>query len=130
MDSMGVVGGLYLLCLVSPLLFWVSDRWRARRAASRCLTPVPGAAQGISRDRPALESLVADLQRLEQQYQRIDADNPPAKMQRLTAVSLAYDDVLGECCSALGLPPPTERPLSSGQRLLTESELALRGLTW
>lgn len=134
MDTLVLVGGLCLFCCLSPVLFWGFDRLRAQRAMRRHAwrrgAPASDLSARLTRDRPSLETLVADLQRLELQYQRINATNPPAKMQRLRAVSLAYDDVLGECCSALGLPPPLERPLSAAQRLITESELALRGLTW
>lgn len=129
MDTLGFVGGLWTLCLLSPLLFWGFDRMQAR-ARRRRLRPTRQVRPSIGRDPPEVQVLLVDLARLETQFRRIDADNPPAKMHRLHAVNLAYDDVLCECCVAVGLPPPVERPLSGQQRLVTESELALRGLTW
>ncbi|MBA2694678.1 MAG: hypothetical protein H0U62_02240, partial [Actinobacteria bacterium] len=80
--------------------------------------------------RPSLERLVADLRRLEADLRRIESSDLPAKMQRLQAVSLAYDDVLCECCLALGLPEPAQRPFRGVDRLHAELELARHGLTW
>lgn len=85
---------------------------------------------GMPRDQPSLQRLVADLQRLEQEYRRLERSDAPAKVQRMRAVSLAYDDVLGESCIALDLPLPTERPLSAFNRLEAEMELARHGLMW
>jgi hypothetical protein len=121
---------LWGLCLFSPLILWGADKvWEGRKArryaqAVRCRPP------GLPRDRPSLEQLVADLRRLEEEYRKVEGSNPPAKVQRLRAISMAYDDVLCECCLALGLPPPEERPLSGVDRLQAECELARHGLTW
>jgi len=84
----------------------------------------------LTRDQPSLERLVADLSRLERDFRRIEATNPPHKMQRLQMVSLAYDDVLCECCRTLGLPEPSTRPLHPVDRIQTQCELARHGLTW
>jgi len=84
----------------------------------------------LTRDQPSLERLVGDLARLERDFRRIEATNPPHKMQRLQMVSLAYDDVLCECCRTLGLPEPTTRPLAPVDRIQTQCELARHGLTW
>lgn len=84
----------------------------------------------LTRDQPSLERLVADLARLERDFRRIEGSNPPHKMQRLQMVSLAYDDVLCECCRTLGLPEPTTRPLGPVDRIQTQCELARHGLTW
>ncbi len=120
----------YFSCLFSPALFWGADRLRRRRSARRRAAPSRSAAPGLPRPSPSLETLVADLHRLERTFREIEAGDAPAKWQRLRAVSLAYDDVLAECCLALGLPVAQERPLSALQRLYAESELAMAGLTW
>jgi hypothetical protein len=77
-----------------------------------------------------LGRLVDDLRRLETEYVRIERSDLPARAARLRAVALAYDDTLRACCRALGLPDPSERPLSGLARLQTEAELAQRGLVW
>ncbi len=106
-------------------LSWLSSYDRKGPAA----LAAPG-LPGLPRDHPSLQRLVADLQRLEDEYSRIERSDLPAKVHRLQAVSLAYDDVLCECCGALGLPPPTERPMRSIDRLEAQVELARHGLTW
>lgn len=122
------------LCLLSPVIYWflrrAGRRWHQRRLELRRWVVTPGPPPRLSRDRPSLERLVADLQRLEEDFRRIERSNPPAKMVRLQAVSLAYDDVLCECCLALGLPEPGERPFRGVDRLQAECELARHGLTW
>lgn len=122
------------LCLLSPVIYWGLRRG-GRRLRVRCRTrrrwvADPGPPPRLTRDRPPLERLVADLHRLEEDFRRIERTNPPAKMLRLQAVSLAYDDVLCECCLALGLPEPADRPLRGVDRLQAECELARHGLTW
>jgi hypothetical protein len=121
---------LWVLCVLSPLIFWCAERaGRALRARRRAKV-AHGTAPGLPRDRPSLEVLVADLRRLELSYRDVESSNPPAKAARLRAISLAYDDVLCESCLALGLPPPPTRPLSGVDRLEAECELARHGLTW
>jgi hypothetical protein len=77
-----------------------------------------------------LQRLVDDLRRLEHEYIRVERSDSPAKAARLRALNLAYDDTLRECCLALGLPEPGERPLSGLVRLQTEAELVQHGLMW
>jgi len=77
-----------------------------------------------------LHRLVDDLRRIEHEYIRVERSNSPAKAARLRALNLAYDDTLRECCLALGLPEPGERPLSGLVRLQTEAELVQHGLMW
>ena len=96
-----------------------------RRLVKRSSPQRPAAPVG--RD---LLRLVDDLHRLEHEYSRIERSDSPAKAARLRAVNLAYDDTLRECCLALGLPEPGERPLSGLVRLQTEAELAQHGLVW
>ena len=98
---------------------WIG-RWFANWAQSHQPPPTP----------PDLKRLVNDLHRLEAEYVRIESSDTPAKAARLRAVSLAYDDTLRDCCQALGLPQPTERPLTGLARLETEAELAQHGLVW
>ncbi|MCE0485282.1 hypothetical protein [Ornithinimicrobium sediminis] len=132
MDPLLTIWGL---CLLSPVIMWGGDKvMQARRSRRPTRAARPGdSAQrvpGLPRERPSLERLVADLHRLEREYRRVECSEPPAKAQRLRAISLAYDDVLCECCLALGLPPPPQRPLSGVDRIQAECELARHGLTW
>ena len=78
----------------------------------------------------SLERLVADLRRLEQEYQRIESSNELGRASRLRAVGMAYDDTLRACCRAVGLEAPERSPLSSSHRLQTEAALAQAGVTW
>jgi hypothetical protein len=127
---------VWLICPAVPIA-WVMFRrtWRwsvARRAAppARRAHRMTAGLPMLTRDQPTLERLVADLSRLERDFRRIEGSNPPHKMQRLQMVSLAYDDVLCECCRTLGLPEPTTRPLGPVDRIQTQCELARHGLTW
>ncbi len=61
-----------------------------------------------------IERLVADLRRLECDYCR----------------SLAYDDTLCACCSALEIPWSGRPPFDEVHRLDMEASLAKRGVTW
>jgi hypothetical protein len=97
------------------------ERFTSGRPVRR-RTPVPV--------EPSLERLVADLRRLEGDYRRIEASDLPGRAARLRTVTLAYDDILRACCTALDLPQPDRPPLSPLVRLQTEAALAQRGLTW
>jgi hypothetical protein len=103
--------------LVVRLMRWWTNLAERRRDA---VTP----------DRPSLQRLVEDLRRIEKEYLRVERSNLPARAARLRALNLAYDDTLRACCHELGLPEPSERPLSGVVRLQTEAELAQRGLVW
>ena len=96
------------------------QRWTGRPAK-----PVPPA--DVER---SLERLVADLRRLEQEYQRIEGSNELGRASRLRAIGMAYDDTLRACCRAVGLEAPERSPLSSIHRLQTEAALAQAGVTW
>lgn len=108
-----------LLCLTRGISWWVA---RARRPAVTDPDPVPTGR--------SLQQLVATLRRLEGEYAAVESSRLPARAHRLHAINLAYDDTLRECCLALELPPPEHSPLSSVERMQTEAELSLRGLTW
>lgn len=144
---MDVLLTFWVLCLVSPVLAWVYRRFRLRalRRAERAKdqsrvvhSQAPGSpfaksaglAPRMSRDPQSLERLVADLSRLERQFATMEASDAPNKMMRMQAVSLAYDDVLCECCAMLGLATPQGRPLASVDRMQTECELVRHGLSW
>jgi hypothetical protein len=101
--------------------------WRQRwnRWWSMPARPVPPA--DVER---SLERLVADLRRLEREYQRIESSNELGRASRLRAIGMAYDDTLRACCRAVGLPAPERSPLSSIHRLQTEAALAQAGVTW
>lgn len=125
---MGPILSYLALCLlpaaviagVIRLTSWLLSReWRPTHAEP---DPVPTGR--------SLQELVATLRRLETDYAVVEASRLPARAHRLHAISLAYDDTLRECCLALELPPPEHSPLSSVERMQTEAELSLRGLTW
>ena len=92
-------------------------RWYAR--------PHPATAAG-----PPLERHCADLRRLSQELDRLEASDLPAKGARLRAAGLAYDDVLLAACRALEVPAPARAPLAPLDRLETEAALARCGLLW
>ena len=118
---------MYMAIVVAPAAIFVAVkavRWsRKRRLRRPRLAVAPSAGRQLHR-------LVDDLHRIEGQYILVERSDTPAKAARLRALNLAYDDTLRECCLALGLPEPGERPLSGLLRLQTEAELAQRGLVW
>jgi hypothetical protein len=92
---------------------------------------------GAGRDRtgavpvgPPIERLVRDLRRLESDYSRIERSNLPRRAVRLQGVSLAYDDTLCACATALEIPWSVRPPLDGVQRLQIEASLAQHGLVW
>ena len=93
--------------------------------------------RGATRDRPAvtptgppIEQLVRDLRRLEQDYSRIERSDLPRRAVRLQGVSLAYDDTLCACATALEIPWSERPPFDAVQRLQIEATLAQHGLVW
>ena len=79
---------------------------------------------------PPIERLVSDLRRLERDYLRIERSALPRRAVRLQGVSLAYDDTLCACCTALEIPWSGRRPLDPVERLQIEATLAQHGLVW
>jgi hypothetical protein len=117
---------LYLVAVCTPAAAF----WGARVGVERLiLGPGRRATTPTPAQRP-LERLVADLRRLEQDYRRIKSSDEPHRAKRLRAVALAYDDTLGDCCRAVGLPEPSRPPLSDISRLETEAALAKCGVHW
>lgn len=97
------------------------------RAAGRKLHVVPGPAP-VPSGRP-IEEIAADVARLRRQLRTIAPDVPAARREGWRR---AYDDVLAECCVALGVenllestPPGTER---DAERLRLEHLLGKAGL--
>jgi hypothetical protein len=79
---------------------------------------------------PPIEQLVADLRRLGRDYSRIVESDLPRRQLRLQSVTMAYDDTLCACCTALEIPDPGRPPFDAVRRLEIEAALAQRGLTW
>jgi hypothetical protein len=79
---------------------------------------------------PPIERLVRDLRRLELDYSRIERSDLPRRAVRLQGVSLAYDDALCACATALEIPSPGRPPLGPVERLQIEATLAQHGLVW
>jgi hypothetical protein len=79
---------------------------------------------------PPIERLVSDLRRLDRDYTRIERSDLPRRVVRLQSVSLAYDDTLCRCCTALEIPWSGRRPLDAVERLQIEAALAQHGLEW
>lgn len=79
-----------------------------------------------------LELLCAHLHRLNGELARlVRADpSPPALYLRLSAASLAYDAVLRDACSSLGLGEPGPPPFDGAARLEVEAVLSVAGLRW
>jgi hypothetical protein len=100
------------------------ERWsRGESRSRRSREPVAPAG-------PPIEQLVADLRRLGRDYSRIVESDLPRRQSRLQSVTLAYDDTLCACCTALEIPAPGRPPFDPVQRLEIEATLAQRGLTW
>lgn len=111
------------IALVPTAAFYGARRGLERLSAPRRVhRPAPAA--------PHIDRYVHHLRRLEAEYARIEASALPGKASRLRTVSLAYDDILRDCCAALGLPEPGRPPLPPASRLLAEASLAQRGVTW
>ena len=101
------------------------ERWS--RGASR---PRGGSRAYPEPEGPPIEQLVDDLRRLGRDYSRIAESDLPRRQLRLQSVTLAYDDTLCACCTALEIPAPGRPPFDAVQRLEIEATLAQRGLTW
>ena len=101
------------------------ERWS--RGESR---PRGGRRAAAEPEGPPIEQLVGDLRRLGRDYSRIVDSDLPRRQLRLQSVTLAYDDTLCACCTALEIPAPGRPPFDAVQRLEIEATLAQRGLTW
>ncbi len=72
-----------------------------------------------------------ELRRLSAEVQRAYATTEPGKYQRVRASVGAYDDVLLECCRAVGVDPPAARgPLTTIERFDVESCLLAKNVQW
>ena len=113
-------------CLAPAAILLACDKavrvWTAPRT-KRTAEPAP-AARDIGR-------LSSDLTRLYAELDVLRTSPAAARVHRLHATTLAYDDVLESCCTALqvddGLP---RREWSSVERLEVEAILEEAGLRW
>ena len=100
-------------------------RLLARSSSGAMSWPASGTATDAS-----VETLVAELRRLERAFAELEASDDPTAPQRLRLVGMAYDQVLRRCCAALDLPLPGPPPLAGVVRLEVEAALVTRGLSW
>ena len=114
--ALAFVPAAFFYGLAKALDWWVRGGTRERTR------PVPAG--------PPIEQLVADLRRLERDYSRIECSDLPRRAVRLQGVSLAYDDTLCACATALEIPWTQRPPFDAVQRLQIEATLAQHGLVW
>ncbi|MGN6413195.1 hypothetical protein [Flexivirga sp.] len=113
-------------CVAPAALLVAADKavrwWVAPRTPKH--TPRAPASRDIAR-------LSSDLTRLYAELDVLRDSKAAARVHRLRATTLAYDDVLESCCTALqvrdGLPP---REWTSVERLEVEATLEEAGLRW
>lgn len=127
--TVAAVAGLLAVLLCAAGLLGHLDRPLAasgrawRRLRLRPARPVrPGTVP--------VERIAADLRRLADLVERTYATDQPAKMERLRAASLAYDQVLLAACRTLEVPSAQTPPLRPLERLVAEADLARSGLDW
>ena len=121
---------LYMALAFLPGVVFVAaakalERWSRAESWSR-----RGSRQDPEPAGPPIEQLCADLRRLGHDYSRIAESDLPRRQLRLQSVTMAYDDTLCACCTALEIPAPGRPPFDAVQRLEIEATLAQRGLTW
>ena len=116
--ALAFVPAAFFCGLAKALDWWSSGATRDRAPAA----PAPAG--------PPIERLVADLRRLELDYSRIECSDLPRRAVRLQGVSLAYDDTLCACATALENPWSERPPFDAVQRLQIEATLAQHGLVW
>lgn len=106
-----------LICCDKAVRAWIEPK------RPRVPAPAP-APRDIAR-------LSSDLTRLYAELDVLQSSKAAARVHRLRATTLAYDDVLESCCAALrvddGLPP---REWTSVERLEVEATLEGAGLRW
>ncbi|MDE9365855.1 hypothetical protein PZ938_09595 [Luteipulveratus sp. YIM 133132] len=129
---MSVVVLYLVVCVLPGVTFLVAERcyrawtgetpWPRSRSTQAPQAPVV--------PHPPLERLVADLRRLDAEIARLELSAQPARVRRMEAVALAYDDTLRSCCVALEVPLPSGDRLDAAERLQVEADLAQAGLVW
>ncbi|GGB27869.1 hypothetical protein GCM10011492_17620 [Flexivirga endophytica] len=117
----------YAAVCVAPAALLVA----ADKAVHHWIMPRPAKRRGPSPVPRDIGRLSADLTRLYAELDVLRSSQAAARVHRLRATTLAYDDVLESCCTALqvddGLPP---REWSSVERLEVEATLEEAGLRW
>lgn len=113
-------------CVAPAGLLLAADK--AVHAWTQPHTKCTGEPAPATRD---IARLSSDLTRLYAELDVLRSSQAAARVHRLRATTLAYDDVLESCCTALqvreGLPP---REWSSVERLEVEAVLEDAGLRW
>ncbi len=134
--GMGVRVMLYAGICASPAVAFLLLDWLWRLWVGTARWPLRLRPRVLRRNRrpvhPPIERLLVDLHCLGQELDRVRSTNAPAKVHRMTAVSLAYDDVLLMCCEELEIPTSgaQHEGLPQGERLQLEAALAQAGASW
>lgn len=126
-------------CVVPALAFcalaWFWRAWTGAGTGTRPRRLQPDGHRAAAAAKPVgppIERLLIDLHHLGCELDRTRSCTAPAKVHRMTATSLAYDDVLLTCCNELDIPTPTpaRSPLATPERLQLEAALAQTGAQW
>jgi hypothetical protein len=112
--------------------------WARTRPFLDRATTAAAEAVGVRRlpepepERPTLESLCAALRRLDVEIAqlRVSDKRTPALFHRLQSATWAYDCVLCDACTAVGVSPPGSAPLTTVSRLEAEAGLVAAGVAW
>ncbi|MGH3470501.1 MAG: hypothetical protein ACRDPG_00450 [Nocardioidaceae bacterium] len=112
LGSVAVFGALGLVAFGPP-------RWRLLRRRQRPTVHTR-----------SLSELVQELRRLEAELKRAEGYRKPLRGRRIGSLTLEYDQTLQECCTSLGLTSPQSAPLNQLDRINTEADLCLHGVTW
>jgi hypothetical protein len=122
---MGVVIAYIAICVV-PVSVCVAVRRLVNWWPNR---PVRGGrAPEVNRDEE-LDKLRQRLRRLSHEHKELLASDVAAKVKRLRAIELAYDDTLQEACRAFDVDQPPS-PIPAAARAQAEAELMVRGFVW
>ncbi|WP_265445762.1 hypothetical protein [Flexivirga meconopsidis] len=126
----------YALACIAPAAVLLGCERAARVMSGEAAWPwQPQPGRGSAPDLPVrpvhdIAQLTADLTRLYAELGVLRTSSAAARVHRLKATTLAYDDVLETCCRSLQLDDLPPRPWSAVDRLEVEASLESAGLRW